>query len=125
MRTQDSWEAIGLAERLIALLRRCTIELRSAMRFRDEPDDFGQWYNGYVEVSTPSGMWTRALDVDTPTGLGISFRLIGNLSDADLGPVTSLPHGFHVLPRSSGSSAITFDPPSCRTRCWACSRRTR
>jgi hypothetical protein len=76
--------------------------------FRDEPDDFGRWYHGHVEISTPSGMWTSALDVDTPTGLGISYRVTGNLSQADLGPVASLPHGFYILPRSAGSGAIDY-----------------
>ena len=38
--------------------------------YRDEPDDFGRWYHGHVEISMPSGMWTSALDVDTSTGLG-------------------------------------------------------
>jgi hypothetical protein len=75
--------------------------------FRDPPDNFGRWYHGHVEISTPSGMWS-ALDVDTPTGLGISYRLNGILTPADLGPVASLPNGFHLLPSSPASGAIDY-----------------
>jgi hypothetical protein len=76
--------------------------------FRDEPDDFGRWYHGHIEISTPSGVWTSALDVDTPTGLGISYRLSQNLTPADVRPLASLPSGFHTLPRSSSSGAIDY-----------------
>jgi hypothetical protein len=76
--------------------------------FRDPPDHFGRWYHGHVEISTPSGIWTSALDVDTPTGLGISYRLSGDLLPADLGAVSSLPNGFHLLSATSTSGAIDY-----------------
>ena len=76
--------------------------------FRDPPDNFGRWYHGHVEVSTPSGVWTSALDVDTPTGLGISYRVSGNLNPSVLGPVRSLPLGFHQLTSEPGSGAIDY-----------------
>jgi Uncharacterized conserved protein (DUF2278) len=76
--------------------------------YRDPPNNFGRWFHGHVEISTPSGTWTSALDVDTPTGLGISYRLSGDLTPADLGPVASLPNGFHLLPSSPASGAIDY-----------------
>src|SRR5262245_44328529 len=76
--------------------------------FRDPPDHFGRWYHGHVEISTPSGTWTSALDVDTPTGLGISYRLSGDLLPADLGPVSSLQNGFHLLSPTSTTGAVDY-----------------
>ena len=76
--------------------------------FRDPPDHFCRWYHGHVEISTPSGIWTSALDVDTPTGLGISYRLSGDLLPADLGAVSSFPNGFHLLSATSTSGATDY-----------------
>jgi hypothetical protein len=76
--------------------------------YRDPPDDFGRWYHGHVEVSTPSGMWTSALDVDTPTGVGISYRTSVGLDPAVLGPVRALPDGFHSLASTPASGAIDY-----------------
>jgi hypothetical protein len=76
--------------------------------FRDPSDDFGRWYHGHVEISTPSGVWTSALDVDTPSGLGVSYRLSGDLLPADLGSLSSLPSGFHLLSPASTSGAVDY-----------------
>lgn len=76
--------------------------------FRDPPDDFGHWYHGHIELATPSGMWTSALDVDTPTGVGVSYRVSGDLDQTVLGPVRTLPDGFHLLARDEASGAIDY-----------------
>jgi len=76
--------------------------------FRDPPDQFGRWYHGHIVVSTPSGIWTSALDVDTPTGVGVSYRISTNLQPSVLGPVASLPPGFHLLPSTVTSGAIDY-----------------
>ena len=85
------------------------VVIGTLMRFyRDPPDDFGRWYHGYGEVQTPDGVGMSALDVDTPTGVGISYRVSTRLGPAALGPVATLPHGFHELPRTPGSGAIDY-----------------
>jgi hypothetical protein len=76
--------------------------------FRDSPDQFGRWYHGHIDISTPSGIWTSALDVDTPTGVGVSYRISTNLHPDILGPVSSLPLGFHLLPSNASSGAIDY-----------------
>jgi hypothetical protein len=76
--------------------------------YRDQQDAYGRWYHGHVEVSTPSGTWTSALDVDTPTGLGIRYRTSSGLSTSVLGPVATLPLGFHQLAPSSTSGAVDY-----------------
>lgn len=76
--------------------------------YRDSPDAFGRWYHGHVEVATSSGLWTGALDVDTPFGLGVHYRVSRSLSPSVLGPVGTLPSGFHQLLANSNSGAIDY-----------------
>jgi len=75
--------------------------------FRDPPDQFGRWYHGHLVIATPSGNYEAALDVDKPNG-GISYRLVEDLSAADLGPVGSLGPGFHLLASSPASGALDY-----------------
>jgi hypothetical protein len=90
-------------------LPRYGVAIGSLVRFyRDPPDGFGRWYHGHVEVMTPSGLWSSALDVDTPTGVGISYRTSAKLPPSVLGSVGSLPLGFHLLPSTSSSGAIDY-----------------
>ena len=41
---------------------------------REDPSDFGHWYHGKLRIDTPSGQYEAALDVDTPSGVGVSYR---------------------------------------------------
>jgi hypothetical protein len=76
--------------------------------YRDPPDNYGHWYHGHVEVSTPSGLWTSALDVDTPSGVGVSYRYSARLQPGVLGPVAALAPGFHHLTSTPSSGAIDY-----------------
>lgn len=76
--------------------------------YRDPPDQYGRWYHGHVEVATPSGVWTSALDVDTPTGVGISYRVSTKLDPAVLGPVRAMLPGYHPLGPDPSSGAIDY-----------------
>jgi hypothetical protein len=43
---------------------------------REDPTHFGSWYHGRLRISTPAGTYEAALDVDTPSGIGVSYRLV-------------------------------------------------
>jgi Uncharacterized conserved protein (DUF2278) len=90
-------------------LRAYGVAVGSLVRFyRDLPDDFGHWYHGHIELSTPSGVWTSALDVDTPTGVGVSYRVSRDLDQSVLGAVRTLADGFHLLAHDQASGAIDY-----------------
>ena len=75
---------------------------------RDDPDGFGSWYHGHLKVSTPSGVWDSALDVATPSGLGVRYRVSYGLDLGKLGPVASLATGFHLIASTPTSGAIDY-----------------
>jgi hypothetical protein len=47
---------------------------------REDPSHFGHWYHGKLRLATPAGEYEAALDVDTPSGVGVSYRLVDGLS---------------------------------------------
>ena len=75
---------------------------------RDPQDQYGRWYHGHLTIQTPLGAFTSALDVDTPTGLGVSFRESHDLAEDELGPVATLPAGWHALASTPTSGAIDY-----------------
>jgi Uncharacterized conserved protein (DUF2278) len=75
---------------------------------RDDPDGFGSWYHGHLKVSTPSGVWDSALDVATPSGLGVRYRVSYGLDLGKLGPVASLATGFHLIASTPSTGAIDY-----------------
>jgi hypothetical protein len=86
---------------------------------RDPQHNYGHWYHGHISVQTPQGNWESALDVDTPAGLGVAYRLVDGLSSADLGPVASLADGWHPLAPNPTSGACDYvRSPALRDQTW-------
>jgi len=75
---------------------------------REDPSDFGHWYHGKLRIDTPAGQYEAALDVDTPSGVGVSYRVVTDLSTASLPGVTALADGFHALASTSTSGALDY-----------------
>ena len=75
---------------------------------RDPQDRFGRWYHGHLTIATPDGRYESALDVDTPSGVGVSYRISRGLSASDLGPIAALVNGWHALTSDSSSGAIDY-----------------
>ena len=75
---------------------------------REDPDDFGHWYHGILRIATPDGEYEAALDVDTPTGVGVSFRITTGLTLTSLGEVGALSDGFHALASDDSSGALDY-----------------
>lgn len=84
---------------------------------REDPNDFGHWYHGKLRVSTPRGEYEAALDVDTPSGVGVSYRLVPGLSTRDFALLAPLRPGFTPLAPAGSSGALDYlRSPVLRTR---------
>ena len=75
---------------------------------REDPDDFGHWYHGRLRISTPAGDYEAALDVDTPGGVGVSYRLVQGLSTKDFSLLAALSPGFAALAPVGASGALDY-----------------
>lgn len=75
---------------------------------RDPVHDFGRWYHGHVTIDTDGGAWESALDVAAPEAVGVAYRLVQELTLADLGPVGSLASGYHALASNATSGALDY-----------------
>jgi hypothetical protein len=75
---------------------------------RDPQDQFGHWYHGHLTIATPQGQYASALDVDTPSGVGVSYRISPSLPKSELGGIAGLPNGWHALTSDSNSGALDY-----------------
>jgi hypothetical protein len=75
---------------------------------REDPSDFGHWYHGKLRLDTPTGQYEAALDVDTPSGVGVSYRLVTGLTTTSLPGIVSLANGFHALASTGSSGALDY-----------------
>lgn len=75
---------------------------------REDPSDFGTWYHGKLRIDTPAGQYEAALDVDTPSGIGVSYRVVDDLTTQDIPVVAGLPSGFTPLVSTPTSGALDY-----------------
>jgi len=75
---------------------------------REDPSDFGHWYHGKLRINTPAGQYEAALDVDTPSGVGVSYRLVTDLTTTSIPGLVALADGFHTLASSPSSGALDY-----------------
>jgi hypothetical protein len=75
---------------------------------RDDPDDFGHWFHGKLRITTPAGQYEAALDVDTPSGVGVAYRVVDDLTTGSIPHVAVLSNGFHTLAQTSTSGALDY-----------------
>lgn len=75
---------------------------------REDPSDFGTWYHGKLRIDTPAGQYEAALDVDTPSGVGVSYRVVDDLSTQDVPVLAALAGGFTPLASTATSGALDY-----------------
>ncbi len=75
---------------------------------REDPSAFGHWYHGKLRINTPAGQYEAALDVDTPSGIGVSYRLVTDLTTASIPILAGLGDGFTPLASTSTSGALDY-----------------
>ncbi|MCB2181233.1 MAG: YukJ family protein [Desulfobulbaceae bacterium] len=75
---------------------------------RDPPDDYGNYYHGFIKINTPNGISTCAIDVDTHSeSVGVEYKII-SLSSNDVALISSLADGYHELQSVPGTGAIDY-----------------
>jgi hypothetical protein len=75
---------------------------------REDPSNFGHWYHGKLRISTPAGQYEAALDVDTPAGVGVSYRVVSDLTAASIPALAALSEGFTALASTPTSGALDY-----------------
>lgn len=75
---------------------------------RDPQDQYGHWYHGHLTIYTPAGNYQSALDVDTPTGVGVSFKTVEHLDASRFATISSLSNGWHQLLSTPTSGALDY-----------------
>jgi hypothetical protein len=76
--------------------------------YRDPVNDYGQYYHGNLEVSTPTGLYRCAVDVDSKSQPnGVEWRVVP-LGRSTLKGVSLLPDGWHPLAMNSTSGALDY-----------------
>ena len=75
---------------------------------RDQPDEQGRWFHVNLVVTAQGRTYRCAVDVDSKqSAVGVEWKTV-SLSGADLGPVASLPEGYHDLAMTPVSGAVDF-----------------
>lgn len=75
---------------------------------REDPTSFGTWYHGKLHIDTPAGEYESALDVDTPSGVGVSYRVVDDLTVQDIPVLAALANGFTSLASTDTSGALDY-----------------
>jgi hypothetical protein len=92
---------------------------------REDPSSFGHWYHGKLRISTPVGQYEAALDVDTPAGIGVSYRLVTDLTTASIPILAALGDGFTLLASTPTSGALDYVRSPILRDGWVVSRLRR
>jgi hypothetical protein len=74
---------------------------------KENTDDFGNWYHGFVYVNTGNSVYECAVDVNSPTG-DFEYMMLGALDPNMFTNISGLSNGYHELPRNASSGAIDF-----------------
>jgi hypothetical protein len=74
---------------------------------KESPNDFGQWYHGFIYINTPNGVYQCAVDVNSPTG-EFEYMMLAGLDPGMFGNISALPDGYNELLRTPSSGAIDF-----------------
>jgi Uncharacterized conserved protein (DUF2278) len=88
---------------------------------REDPSNFGHWYHGKLRINTPAGQYEAALDVDTPSGVGVSYRLVTDLTTASIPTLAALGEGFTSLAATPTSGGLDYVRSSILRNGWVIS----
>ena len=76
--------------------------------FTREDPTLGSYSHGKLYVDTPAGQYEGAVDVSTPSGIKVQYRLVRHLSRPALASALALPLGWSPLASTRFSGAIDY-----------------
>jgi hypothetical protein len=68
----------------------------------------GTWYHGKIYLQTPVGEFECVVDVDTPSGVKVEYRVVPDLDRRLFAPIYSLSEGYHQLESTPTSGALDY-----------------
>jgi hypothetical protein len=74
---------------------------------RDDPNNFGSWYHGKVYVNASAGVYEAAVDVSTPSGVRVQYRVAPIRAEL-FANVSALADGWHPLASTTTSGALDY-----------------
>jgi hypothetical protein len=99
---------------------------------KENPDNFGQYFHGFIFVYAPSYttgnqvVYKCAVDVKTPSGVIVHYFNPAKLDKNKFHELNLLPDGYHDLTRDPNSGALDYkrnplisEPLGCATIFWA------
>jgi Uncharacterized conserved protein (DUF2278) len=75
---------------------------------RDDLTPTGSFRHGTLHVDTPAGRYEGAVDVLTPSGVKVQYRLVRHLNHLALTPILGLPAGWQPLGPTRTSGALDY-----------------
>jgi hypothetical protein len=75
---------------------------------REDPSHYGSYYHGKVYLNTPQRVYEGAVDLATPSGVEVQYKVIPNLSVSLFAPIQTLANGWTQLPRTPTSGALDY-----------------
>jgi hypothetical protein len=75
---------------------------------RDQPDNFGKYYHGHIDVQTPGQLYNTAIDVDSNRpGVSVQWKVLP-LRGGEWQSIFTLADGFHQLASNETSGAVDY-----------------
>jgi Uncharacterized conserved protein (DUF2278) len=75
---------------------------------REERDAHGHVHRGLLRIKTPDDEWEAVLDVAAQSGVGVSFRVVRDISASWMPKMSTFPDGLHRLGRTFESGAVDY-----------------
>lgn len=76
--------------------------------YRDQPDNYGRFFHGHIDVQAAGQNYNTAIDVDSNrVNVSVEWRIM-HLRVSEWDPIFSLPDGFHQLVSNDASGAVDY-----------------
>jgi hypothetical protein len=75
--------------------------------YRDQPNNFGKYFHGHIDVQTPNQLYNTAIDVDSQPPKQVQWKVI-HLRSEEWQDIFTLADGYHPLASNGNSGAVDY-----------------